>query len=281
MTASRVRRLAEGTGRWLLLGAVVFWWGAIVIPRLFSLAFPTLLSPGAIPRHLNPEIEGSLANAVSAVSLQIVVLLAFVNALRSFGRFRTQDAVHGWIAPAGWATLAVTAAYLVWEEFSDFHITGLTVVEQAVFGKDLVEAAGTSIWPVLLSPLIVGFVIAMWLFVHKGLSTWAVRAPLILGFAAWLLAVAHEASYPFVFKGRAEMLEIVLEETLEFSGTLLIGLGAGLALGSEAGYRLPYGVFRGRRLFGLAAGSMAVVTVLGGLAIAFAFRAPIVAGSPH
>ena len=288
MTASPVRRLADWTGRWLLLGAVAFWWGVIVVPRLFSLAFPTLLSPGAIPRHLNPEIEGSLANAVSAIFLQIVVLLALANAVRSFGsaqdrplgrfrkltasRLRTQDKR---IAVLGWATLAVTAAYLVWEEFSDFHITGLTVVEQAVFGKDLVQAAGTSIWPVLLSPLIVGFVIAMWLFVHKGLSAWAVRAPLILGFAAWLLAVAHEASYPFLFTGRAEMLEIVVEETLEFSGTLLVGLGAGIALGSKAVSRPLRGAFQGRPLK-LLAGSTAAVAVLGGLVLAFTFRAPVI-----
>ena len=45
MTGSTVRRLAEWTGRVLLLGAVAFWWGLIVVPRLVSLAFPELLPP--------------------------------------------------------------------------------------------------------------------------------------------------------------------------------------------------------------------------------------------
>ena len=66
MTASPVRRRAQWTSGVLLLGAVAFWWGLIVVPRLVSLAFPELLSPDTIPRHLNPDQEGTVANAVSA-----------------------------------------------------------------------------------------------------------------------------------------------------------------------------------------------------------------------
>ena len=58
MTDSPVRPLAEWTGRVLLLGAVAFWWGAIVIPRLVDLAFPGFLPSGVTPLHLNPDREG-------------------------------------------------------------------------------------------------------------------------------------------------------------------------------------------------------------------------------
>ena len=58
MTVGKGWWLAERTGRVLLLGAVAFWWGLIVVPRLVSLAFPELLSLDAIPRHLDPEQRG-------------------------------------------------------------------------------------------------------------------------------------------------------------------------------------------------------------------------------
>ncbi len=288
MTGSSVRRLAARTGRALLLGAVAFWWGAVVGPRLFSLAFPALLATDAIPPHLNPDLEGSLANAVSAAALLIVALLAFANALRPFDKARAEPAevltaqdvshrkavrqAHGWTAAGGWTALAATAAYLAWDEVSEFHIARTLALGREVLGIP----NNQYLWPVVLSPLIAAFVVAMWFFVHKRLSDWAVRAPLILGVAAWLLAVAHEASYLFLFTGRAEMLEIVLEETLEFGGTLLIGLGAGIALGSEAVSRQPSGALLGRRLLLPLFGSMAAVAVLGGLAVALLFRAPFV-----
>ena len=57
----RTRALVTGpagwAGRLLLLGAVGFWWGAVVVPNLISLAFPEWLSPDAIPRDLNPDID--------------------------------------------------------------------------------------------------------------------------------------------------------------------------------------------------------------------------------
>ena len=267
--------LYERVGRLLLLGAVAFWWGGFVVPHLISLASSELLPLYAIPRQLNAGDEGTFANAVSAGALLTVAFLALANVVVSNRKSA------GWITLAGWATLAVTAAYLVWEEFSDFHITGLTVVGQALLDKGLVEAVGTSIWTVLLSPLIVAFVVAMWLFVHKGLpstsSGWAVRAPLILGFAAWLLAVVYEASYPFLFAGGADMLEIVLEETLEFGGTLLIGLSAAMALRNDAVSRAPSsGAVYLRQIGGTIVGSIGAVAMLGGLTIAFVFRAPLV-----
>ena len=279
--------MAERTGRVLLLGAVAFWWGLIVVPRLVSLAFPELLSPDAIPRHLNPDQEGTVANAVSAGALLTAGVLAFVNALRSFGRLGTQDArrtTNRWIAVGGWAALAVTLTYLAWDEVSEFHTARTLALGREVLGI----ANNQYLWPVVLSPLILVFVLAMGVFVSKGFpstgsaGSWQassgreVRALLILGLTAWLLAVAHEASYLFLFAGRAEMLEIVLEETLEFGGTLLIGISASIALGSEAVSRVPDGALRGRRLFLPLFGSMAAVAVLGGLAVALLFSAPFV-----
>ncbi len=271
--------MAERTGRVLLLGAVAFWWGLIVVPRLVSLAFPELLSLDAIPRHLDPDKEGTVANAVSAASLLIVALLAFVMVRQA------HHARSYWITTGGWAVLAVTAAVLAWEEVSGFHDVrseGTLALGEAVLGAGF---HGTlSFWPVLASPLILAFVLAMAVFVSKGFpstgsaGSWQassgreVRALLILGLTAWLLAVAYEVSYPFVFNNFAG-LEQLLEETLEFGGTLLFGLSAGLALrrssrqahGRQAQYEgcgAAAGVLSGRRLMRLAVGSMAAVGVL-------------------
>ena len=269
MTASQGWRLVEWAGRALLLGAVAFWWGLIVVPRLVSLALPDLLPPDAVSRHLNPDVEGSLANAVSAMALLIAALLAFANVVVSHRKG------SGWTAIGGWAALAAALAYLAWDEVSEFHIERTLALGREVFGIP----NNQYLWPVALSPLIAAFAAAMWWFVHKGLSDRAARAPLILGFAAWLLAVAHEASYLLLFAGRAEMLEIMLEETLEFGGTLLIGLGAGIALGREAVSGTPSGAYSGLRPLRPLFGSMAAVAVLGGLAVALLFRAPFVNAS--
>ena len=284
MTASPVRRLAGWKGRALLvrlgsvciLGAVVFWWGAIVAPQLFSIAFPDIYPRDVALRHLDAEREGSIANTVAAVALLIAGILAFVNAVQSFGRFgtltagrlRTQGAVHGRIAAGGWAALAVTAVYLAWEEVSEFHVWGTHDLRDTVFGS----ASTPWLWPVVLSPLIVAFVLAMGVFVHKGLRDREVRTPLVAGLATWLLVVVYEVSYPFVFRTRAQDLAALLEETMEFGGTLLIGLSAVLALRpvrQADGEGRPWAdagrvasVFSRRRLIRLAVGSAAVVAVL-------------------
>ena len=227
MTVGKGWWLAERTGRVLLLGAVAFWWGLIVVPRLVSLAFPELRSLDAIPRHLDPDSEGNLANAVSAIFLLITALLAFAMARQA------HHARSYWITTGGWAVLAVTAAYLAWEEVSEFHAEGTRALGETVLGA----AYRSTLWPVVLSPLIVAFVLAMAVFVCKGFPSTGstgsgreVRALLILGLTAWLLAVVQEVGHTF----QAGLLARLLEETLEFGGTLVIGLSAAIALREAA-----------------------------------------------
>ncbi|MCY3801079.1 MAG: hypothetical protein OXG46_05840 [Chloroflexi bacterium] len=271
MTASQVGRLAERTGRWVLLGAVAFWWGVIVAPRLVSLAFPDLLPPDAIPRHLDPEEERMVANGVSAAALLTVGLLALANARRSLDRLTTQNER---ICALGWTALGVTGAYLAWEEISEFHLRGTRDLGDVVLGSSNLPW----FWPVVLSPAIVAFLIAMAVFIHRGLRAKEVRVPLILGLAAWLLAVLFEVSYPVTGAGR---LTVLFEETMEFGGSLLIALSAGLALGSlsrprndEAGRREASDIFSVRHLTRLAIWSMAAVTVLAVIA-AVVYRGPL------
>ena len=266
MTSSRVWRLAEWTGRALLLGAVAFWWGLIVVPRLVSLAFPELLASDAIPRHLDPDSEGNLANAVSAIALLITGLLALGNAVVSRGGLRQAG---GWIAAGGWTVLGATAIYLAWEEVSEFHAEGTRALGETLLGT----AYRSTLWPVVLSPLIVAFVLAMAVFVHKGLCDRQVRALLILGLAAWLLAVMQEVGHTF----KAGLLVRFLEETLEFSGTLLIGLSAAIALRRLAP---PSRIFGGRGRFPLSVWSMAAIAIIAcivalGVVAAAVYRKPL------
>ena len=270
LAQDRAWRLVVWAGRLLLLGAVAFWWGGVVVPHLASLALPERLHPTAIPWHLNPDLEGSAANAVSAAALSTVACLAFVAAAISARR------AAGWINVIGWAALAATAAYLAWEEVSDFHVEATLALGSQVLGMTY----NPFLWPVLLTPLIMAFVVAMWFFIHKGMRSRAVRVPLILGFLAWLLSLVHEVSYPFVFTGRAEVLEVVLEETLEFSGALLIAYAATTALSRGVVAHTRPHLFRGIRPSLPVVGSIIAVAVFGGLTIAFIFRVPLADARP-
>ena len=172
----------------------------------------------------------------------------------------------GWIAVGGWAALALTTAALTFDELVEFKRWGpISLVGHA-------ERLGLT-WPVLASPLVLAFALTMWIFVRKVLAARPARAPLMLGLACWVFALVHEALDPWVFAGRALAIAYVLEETLEFSGTLLIGLSAAIAL--RNGRPPPYPLFGGRWRRSLV-GSIAAVAVLGGLAVLFLFRAPLV-----
>ena len=225
MLESRLWRTVAWAGRLLLLGAVAFCWGGFVAPQLVSLAFPRLLPPDALPRGLDPGIEGTAANAISAAALLIVSLLAFANAIIwCRGRDR-------WGIVGGWAALAVAAAYLAWDELkTDLHGEATDVLRRAVFGESL----DAFIWAVHLSLLPAALGLVAWSFTLKGRRGRAVGVPLSLGLAAWMLATALDMSQLNLFAGRADVLEIVLDESLEFSGSLLIALSAGIAVRWDA-----------------------------------------------
>ena len=223
-TASQASRLAGRTGRGLLLGAVAFWWGAVYVPRFVSLIFPEFLSPDALPRHLHPDVEFNLVNVVSAIALLITAFLALANVL---------GGSESRIQAAGWTVLAATAALLAFEEVAEFKAVAESHLGPMVLG----DAYRGHHWPLLASPLIVAFVLAMGVFLLKGLtatkSAREVRALLLIGLTAWVLAVAHEVTEDFLFGDHGRLARFtgrLLEETLEFGGTLVIGLSAIIAL---------------------------------------------------
>ena len=272
MLESRLWRTVAWAGRLLLLGAVAFCWGGFVAPQLVSLAFPRLLPPDALPRGLDPGIEGTAANAISAAALLIVSLLAFANAIIwCRGRDR-------WGIVGGWAALAVAAAYLAWDELkTDLHGEATDVLRRAVFGESL----DAFIWAVHLSLLPAALGLVAWSFTLKGRRGRAVGVPLSLGLAAWMLATALDMSQLNLFAGRADVLEIVLDESLEFSGSLLIALSAGIAVRWDAIPQQQRSLSSGHHLRVLAVGSIAVVALLGSIAVGFVFRAPIVNAQAH
>ncbi|MCY3914075.1 MAG: hypothetical protein OXG43_12655 [Chloroflexi bacterium] len=261
MTGIAVRRVLEWTARVLLLGVVAFWWGGYAATHLFSLAFPELLPPwDPTLGRLDADNEGTIANSVSAAGLACVTALALAAAAVSFRRSA------GWIAVAGWAALTLTAAALTFEELAEFKDRGpISLFDQA--GRTGLP------WPVLVSPLVAVFVLAMWFFVRKGLSVRAARAPLTLGIACWVFVLVQEAIGRWMPTGGAVALGYVLEETAEFSGTLLIGLSAVGVL--RNGRPPPYPLFGGRWRRSLV-GSIAALAILGSLALAFLFRAPLI-----
>ena len=257
------RPFVANSGRLALVVAVVFWWGGVVIPRLISLVLPEWLPPEAIPRDLNPDLdlEGRLANRVSAGALMVLAFLALINA----GVSRRTAA--GRIAVIGWFVLGVATGYLAWEEVSDFHVASIALgVGRAVFG-----VVSQYLWVILLSPLILVFVSVMLVFISKGGQLREVNLLLTLGILVWLLVLIHEVSAPYLFIGGTYDLEVLIEETLEFGGTLLIGLGAAIALRKR-----ELGVFRRPVLIPLIVGSLAVVGLLGSLVGSFVFRAPVI-----
>ena len=266
----RPRTLAAWTGRVLLLGAVAFWWGGIVVPRLLGLASSSLVPLPDLPRHLDPEVDGSLANAVSAVALAILAIMAVTCAIVSKRR------ASGRIAVGGWLVVGLTAALLAWDELSDFHVTGLTDLERSVFGAELVDTFGRFIWVLLLSPLIAAFTLVMGVFIAKGLPGQYVRVWFVLGLAAWMLVLVLEISTPILLVrvAQAEFLGSVLEETLEFSGTLLMTLGAAMALRRPAA-RVGRGLFNGTG-GRVALGWGIVVFAFGSVLALWVIRVPIV-----
>ena len=267
MPDSSRRQVATATGRLLLLGAVALCWGAYVVPQLASLAFPGLLPPDVLPRDLDFGIEGSVANAISAAALLVVAALALANSI--VGRRRRAP----WLLVGGWAVLAVSVAYLAWDELlTDLHEEASTSLQRALFA----DSSDAWTWAVHLGLLPIALALAVWALVVANRPNGAMVSPLALGFAAWLLATVIDTSQPTLFAGRAETLEVVFDETLEFSGSLLIALSAAVALRWGQTSQRRVHSFPRRRLRRTAVGSVALVAALGALAVGFLFRAPVV-----
>lgn len=260
---------AGWVGRVLLLGAVIFWWGAVVAPNLISLAFPGWLSTESIPRDLNPDIdfEGRLANRVSTLALVVLGALAMLNAVVSRRRNK------GRLVVGGWTLLSGTAFLLGLEETTEVHSTIVPAIGSQLLGVDLIARAGPYVWVLLLSPLIVAFAILMGIFWLRGMRTRSVRAPFALGLAVWLFALLCEAVTLALFRGRASELMLVMEETLEFGGTLLIALSAAAALARSDPFRDR---FSGRRIMQVTTGSTLAVLTVGVLFVGLVYRVPLV-----
>ncbi len=251
----------------LLLGAVAFWWGAVLAPRLVSQAFPAWLPVDLIWHlQLDPEQEGSLANAASAATFAVASLLALGNAIVSWRK------ATGRIAVGGWAVLAVVIGLLAWNEISDVHNVQLQSASSLVFGIDQFDGPWTQL--ALVSPMIVVFALAMWLFLAKVLPGREARILFALGLGAWLLGLIFDAMHqPLLILHRASGLASIAEEMLEISGALLIGLSAAIAMGQRGS---SVGGSDGIRWRRLVAGAVATVAVPAGLAAVFVFQVPIV-----
>ena len=255
-------RVAEWSGRLLLVAIVGLWWGGHVGPQLFSLAFPALLPPDNLLRPLDPELDEGFANALSAAILLTVALLAAANAIVGWRRG------VGRVSLGGWSLLAAIVALVAVSEITDSHNTPQFDARQVVFGAETPPPEWARI--ALLSPLLAVFALAMWVFARHGLRA-AARVPLLLGVGAWLLAVTFDATQHILLTDQDHVLGSIIEEMLEVSGALLIGLSAGITLRNDAASRSPPRLLDGHWLVWLG-GSMAVVVALGALSVVFAFR---------
>ncbi|MCY3913915.1 MAG: hypothetical protein OXG43_11830 [Chloroflexi bacterium] len=256
-------RVAEWIGRILLVGVVGFWWGGHVGPQLFSLAFPSVLSPDSLLRQLDPELDEGFANTASAATLLIVALLAAANTAVGWRRG------SGRVAVGGWFLLAALVAVIAVSEMSDTHNDAQADVLRNVFGVEGRPADWARI--ALMSPLLAVFSMAMWFFARRGLGASPARVPIVLGAGAWMLSVAYDATQHILLTGQDHVLGSIIEEMLEICGALLIGLGAAMSLRADAALRTgPHA--RYVRWRAPLIGSFVAVVGLGALAVVFTYR---------
>ncbi|MCY3748162.1 MAG: hypothetical protein OXG64_02605 [Chloroflexi bacterium] len=240
--------LPGGLGYLVLLGTVAFWWGGLVFPVILGLIFPEVLSGSEIYEALNPERDGSLTNGVSSAALLVVAVLACLNVV--VGRRRAAGGID-WL---GWVVLALAAIFLVAEEFDSFIFKG----------RDIVAVAGQEAhWLLLTSPLIVTFLIAISHLIYRYRKDRDFTFLMSIAILAWMLAILHDGGPDFLLERYSwiRTMKGLLEETLEFSGMLLISLSSIIALGGK-----ELGILRRRLLVSAVAGSLAIVAVLGILA---------------
>lgn len=247
-----------------VLIAVAFWWGGVFILNLVNLIFPEVLPDSALTPHLRPDSEGTLVNSISAGTLIVAALFALINA--AVNRSKS-------VVTAGWGVVGVTCIYLAWEELSDFHVAGVVPIRRAIFNDDIYFTSGVYLWVLIASPLILSFLLSMAVFVRWGLSVPVIRTLFVMSLTAWIMALILEASYPFLFLNKADDLPILIEESLEFGGSLLIVLAASNVFQQSGTCPAVSRFFRPRLLFAL---SVIVVCVFGSVAVAFVYRVPVV-----
>ena len=253
---SGIRPWLSGVGLLILMIAVVFWWGAVVGPMTLSLIFPQVTPWESIPTNLDPDQDGTLANTASALVLLMVAILACLNVIASNRR------KLGRVVMGGWLLLSITAILLAAEDFNASIIRRQHTIP--IGGYDVH-------WMLLASPFIAAFLVALAGFIKSDRLPGEVRALLALGTAAWLLSLLHDLVPDYInfrFAWITRMV-ILLEETLEVGGTILMGLGAVAALGIGYGCRL-----RMRHGIRLLVGSSIVVVLAGSLVVGLLFRAP-------
>ena len=205
MLGSPTSRLAASAGRALLIGAVVCWWGAVVIPGLAHLIAPSLFAP--LPMALNPDSEYSLTNALSAIVLFLCAATAGTVAVIAGYR------KLGFINAGGWFTIAVTSGLIGWHENS---LTAQVVRYRGGVLRDIAETA--------LVALV--YVVLMTAFVWRGRLKTETRRLIVYGTAAWILAILFDATFRLNPPGWVYDTSVLFEETLEFAGTLFFILAA-------------------------------------------------------
>ena len=168
----------------------------------------------------------------------------------------------GRVVMGGWLLLSITAILLAAEDFNASIIRRQHTIP--IGGYDVH-------WMAAASPFIAAFLVALAGFIKSDRLPGEVRALLALGTAAWLLSLLHDLVPDYInfrFAWITRMV-ILLEETLEVGGTILMGLGAVAALGIGYGCRL-----RMRHGIRLLVGSSIVVVLAGSLVGGLLFRAP-------
>ncbi len=250
--------LLPGIGLLILLFAIVFWWGAVFGTQIFSLVFPQVIPPESILGDLNPDRDGTLANAVSTAAFLAFAVLALANVVTGYRRKSGLTIVGGWIV------LTMTATILAAEDFDALIIRRQHIIPVGAYQVH---------WMLLVSPLIIAFLIAMLFFILDVRQSGEVRVFLALGILVWILALLYDAVPDFLDDRFAWTKAIAspIEETLEFGGVLLLGLSGEMAL-----RRRSVGLLRPRLLLSLLIGSLGAVVLLGSLVIALVFRAPFV-----
>ena len=242
---------------WLVLGTVAFWWGLVVVWRLIDYAAVSTGARAAQPfvqHHLNADLEGNLANSVSGAVFLVTALLAGRAAVVERRRLAPGFVVGGWVA------VGLIAAILGLEDL----VNARRMFEQL----QVIDRLGQQWLLVLLCVVVVAVGLATAVFLTRDTH---VRRPWLvgLGFVCWLLVVLHEyVLWPFIAAGRGLVLGLLTEETLEVSGSLLIGMGATVAM-----HQRP--IQARWRAAALAGASTAGVIVVGTCVLALVFRPPL------